>query len=321
MKATTRTQYCSPEKIIVKALNTPTIKENELFIKIHNTTVNRTDCAILTAKPFIMRLILGLFKPKKIILGTDFSGEVITAGNKVKNIDIGTKIFGFNDIGFASQATHMVTTANKIFPIPSNINFKQAAASLEGAHYAYSFIKKAQIKSGQHILINGASGGIGSALIQFASQYDIKITATCATKNIELIKSLGAHRVIDYLKEDFTSDAEKFDFIFDTVGKSTFSKCKPLLKPRGTYISSELGPYFQNLFYPLLTLFSNKKVIFPIPYPTNQSIPFIIDVLKNNTFKPVIDQEFTLDNIAKAYSYVIKGEKTGNVIINISDVK
>lgn len=317
MKASIRRSYGSPNQIKIENIAKPIPKDNEVLIKVHATTVNRTDCANLTAKPFIMRFILGLLKPRKIILGTDFAGEVISTGKNVKLFNIGDKVFGFTDIGAESQAEYITTTVENVFLIPEKIDYKEAAASLEGANYAYTFIHKVNIQSGQKILINGATGGIGSALLQFVRQYDVKITATCNTKNIQLIQSLGADKIYDYTKEDFTDDEDKYDFIFDAVGKSTFGKCKPLLKEKGIYISSELGPYSQNVFFPLLTSRSSKKVIFPIPYSKQKTIPYIINLLEKGKFKPVIDREYSLEDISKAYEYVITGEKTGNVLINV----
>jgi len=253
MKASIRRKYGSTNQINIENIEKPIPKDNEVLIKVYATTVNRTDCANLTAKPFIMRFVLGFYRPRKIILGTDYAGKVISIGKNVNTISIGDKVFGFNDTGSESQAEYTTTTVENLFPIPEKIDYKQAAASLEGAHYAYSFIHKVNIKSGQKILINGATGGIGSALLQFVRQYNVKITATCNTKNIKLIESLGADKIYDYTKEDFTDDNDKYDFIFDAVGKSTFGKCKSLLKEKGIYISSELGPYSQNIFYPLLT--------------------------------------------------------------------
>lgn len=317
MKASIRRKYGSPNQIKIESIEKPIPKDNEVLIKIYATTVNRTDCANLTAKPFIMRFVLGLFKPRKVILGTDFAGEVISTGKNVKSFSVGDKVFGFNDAGSESQAEYTTTTKQNLFPIPKKIDYKQAAASLEGANYAYTFIHKVNIQSGQKILINGATGGIGSALLQFVKQYDVKITATCNTKNIELIKSLGADKIYDYTKEDFTNDKDKYDFIFDAVGKSTFGKCRPLLKEKGIYISSELGPYSQNIFYSLLTQFFNKKVIFPIPYSKQKTIPYISNLLEKGKFKPVVDREYLLEDISKAYEYVITGQKTGNVLINV----
>jgi len=318
MKASVRRNYCPPSQIGIEQIEIPIPKVDEVLIRVHTSTVNRTDCANLTAKPFIMRFILGLFKPRKIILGTDFAGEIISIGKNVKSFDIGDRVFGFNDLGAESQAEYLTSGIKNIFSIPENINYKQAAASLEGAHYAYSYIHKVNIKSGQSILINGATGGIGSALLQFVRQYDVKISSTCNTKNIDLIQSLGADKIFDYTKEDFTESNDKYDFVFDTVGKSTFGKCKSILKERGVYISSELGPYSQNVFYPLLNSISSKKVIFPTPFNKKKTIPYISNHLKKRIFKPIIDREYQLEDISKAYEYVIKGEKTGNVLINLS---
>lgn len=317
MKASIRRNYCLPSTLKIEQVEKPIPKDNEILIKVYATTVNRTDCANLTAKPFIMRFVLGLFKPRKIIMGTDFAGEVIAIGKNVNAVTIGDRVFGFNDTGSESQAEYLTTVAENIFAIPKNIDFKQAAASLEGAHYAYSFIHKVTIKAGQRMLINGATGAIGSALLQLVRQYDVKIAATCNTKNIELIQALGADEIFDYIKEDFTENDGTYDFIFDTVGKSTFGKCKSLLNKKGVYISSELGPYAQNVFYPLLNSITSKKVIFPIPYHKSETIPYIISHLEKGSFKPVIDREYQLKDIAKAYAYVIKGEKTGNVLINV----
>jgi NADPH:quinone reductase-like Zn-dependent oxidoreductase len=318
MKASIRRNYCSPNQIKIEQVEKPIPKDNQVLIKVYSSTVNRTDCAILTAKPFIMRFFLGLFKPNKIIVGTDFAGEIVSVGKKVEFLTIGNRVFGFNDLGSESQAEYLTINANSVYPIPKGIDFKQAAASLEGAHYAYSFINKVNIQSGQHILILGATGGIGSALLQFVRPYDVRITASSNTKNIELIQNLGAHNVFDFTTEDYTKNKSKYDFIFDTVGKSTFGKCKPLLNKNGVYISSELGPYAQNIFFPLFNSISNKKVIFPTPYQTTETIPFIISQLGNGNFKPVIEKEYLLEEISKAYEYVIKGEKTGNIIIQVN---
>ena len=181
-----------------------------------------------------------------------------------------------------------------------------------------SFIHKVQIQSGQTVLIHGATGAIGSALLQFVRLFDVTITATCSAKNMELVKTLGADKVLDYTKEDFTEGQDTYDFIFDSVGKSTFGKCKSVLKEKGTYISSELGLYSQNLCYAALSSISRgKKVIFPVPYSKQKTIPYIMQMLEEGHFAPVIDREYALEDISKADEYVLTGEKTGNVIINL----
>lgn len=320
MKAAVRRIYGAPQVIKIEEVQKPVPGDDEVLIRVYATTVNRTDCANLTAKPFIMRFVLGLIKPTKVVMGTDFAGKVEAVGKNVSSFKVDDKVFGFNDMGLESQAEYLaIRPDGNVLTIPDNIDYKKAAASLEGAHYAYSIVHKVHIKSGESILINGATGGIGSALIQFIRQYDVKITATCDTKNTDLIRSLGADRIYDYTKEDFTKHNEKYDYIFDAVGKSTFGKCKPLLKKQGVYISSELGPYSQNVFFALFAPFCSKKVIFPIPDSTKKTIPYIYDFLKKEKYVPVIDREYSFEDISKAYEYVIAGKKTGSVIINVQN--
>lgn len=321
MKAAVRRSYGPPHTIKVEEIEKPTPKVNEILIRVFATTVNRTDGANLTGKPFIMHFMLGLVKPRKIILGTDFAGVIVAIGNNIDSFQVNQRVFGFTDMGLESQAEYMVVTPkDNLIVIPDNVDFKQAVASLEGAHYAYSFILKSGIHSGQKILINGATGAIGSALLQFARTFDVQITATCNTANIEKIRSLGANYIYDYTKENFTESSEKYDIIFDAVGKSTFGKCKPLLVKNGIYISSELGPYSQNIFYAIFTpIFGGKKVNFPIPYPLSLTLPYIKSKMEKGVFKPLIDLEYPLEEIAAAYEYVLSGKKTGNVLINITN--
>lgn len=316
MKAAVRRKYGSPDVIRIEELEKPVPKNNEVLVKIKAATVNRTDCANLTAKPFIMRFILGLTKPTKKILGTDYAGEVVKTGKDVKRTHVNDRVFGFNDFGLESQAEYITVKESDIWPIPRNTSFVDAAASLEGAHYAYSFIKKTGIQAKQKVLINGATGAIGSAVLQFARQYDVAITATCKPEMNAVILGLGADKTIDYTSIDFTNSKEKFDFVFDAVGKATFGKSKKVLTKKGVYISSELGPNGQNLLFSLSTALSNgNKVIFPIPFQTTESIPYIIALLKKEKFKPLIDRKYSIDSLSDAYTYALSGEKKGNLIV------
>ncbi|WP_425640005.1 NAD(P)-dependent alcohol dehydrogenase [Algoriphagus yeomjeoni] len=320
MKAAIRRSYGPPNTITVEEIEKPVPKDDEILIRVVANTVNRTDCANLTGKPFIMHLMLGLVKPRKIVLGTDFAGVVVAIGKNIDSFQVDQRVFGFTDMGLESQAEYMaMTPKDNLIIIPDPIDFKQAVASLEGAHYAHSFILKSGIRSGQKVLINGATGAIGSALLQFARTFDVHITATCSTENIDLIRSRGADQVVDFTQEDFTQRGEKYDLVFDSVGKSTFGKCKPILEKNGTYISSELGPYSQNVLYAIFTpLFGGKKVRFPIPYPLAKTIPYIKSKIETGLFNPLIDREYPLEEIPSAYEYVISGRKIGNVIINLS---
>lgn len=290
-----------------------------MLIRVYAATVNRTDCAILSGKPFIMRLVTGLFKPALSSTGTDFSGVVEAVGKEVTAFEAGNQVWGFDDSGLASHAQYITIPANKaISTLPANFTHEEAAASAEGAHYAYNFINKVRLRAGQNMLVNGASGAIGSSALQFLKYFGARVTAVCDTKNIGLIQSLGADKVIDYTKEDFTKTDEKFDFVFDTVGKSTFSRCKPLLRPGGVYISSELGPNSQNLFLALITpMLGGKKVIVPIPSNIKKSLSFVKELIGQEKFKPVIDRKYPLAEIKKAFEYVASGQKTGNVVIRM----
>lgn len=327
MKAIVYTKYGPPSVLQIKNVEKPTPDNNEVLVRVRATTVNRTDCANLRAKPFIMRFSMGLFKPKNPILGTEFAGDIQAVGEAVTSFKVGDKIFGFDDSGLSSYAEYMVISEDKaLVAMPKNVTYAQAAASIEGAHYAYNFINKVDIKSGHKVLVNGASGGIGSATVQLLKYFDAKVTAVCNTKNMKLVKSLGASRVIDYTKEDFTKDSEKYDFVFDSVGKSSFAKCKQILKPGGVYMSSELGWMVQNLFFAFITAIfgslpgqAGKKVKFPYPPNIKRSVLLIKKLIEYGKFKAVIDRKYPFEQIAAAFKYVEKGQKTGNVVITLKD--
>ncbi len=321
MKAITRSRYGTAEVLTVSESDTPTPAPNEVLIRVMATTVNRTDCAILTGKPWVMRLFTGLTKPRFSIPGTDFAGTVVSAGKDVDAFNPGDRVMGFDDMGLESHAHFMTLAINKpIAKIPASLSFEQAAASLEGAHYAVNFVNKVAIHGGQKVLVNGATGAIGSVIVQIAKYYEAEVTAVCPGEFVELVRSLGADQVIDYTREDFTHLSDKFDFIFDAVGKSTFGKCKHLLKDGGVYISSELGPWIQNPILALFTpLFGKKKVIFPVPSNIEGSMAMIIRMVNEGKFQPVIDRTYPMDQIAKAYEYVFLGKKIGNVIISMEN--
>ncbi len=316
MKAAVRSKYGSQEVLSIKEVEKPTPKDNEVLIRIYAATVNRTDCHILWGMPFIMRFFTGLFKPHLAITGTDFAGQIEAIGKNVKSLKAGDKVMGFGFWGLRSHAHYLTLPETKeIVIIPDNITYDQAAACVEGAFYALNGIKMVNPKAGQKALVNGATGAIGSSVVQFFKFYGTYITAVCSSENSELVKSLGADRVIDYKRDDFTKDSEKYDFIFDAVGKSTFGKCKPLLKKNGIYSSSG---GFQNIFLALITpVIGGKKVIFDPPKNLKASLSFIIDLVEKGNFKPVIDRKYPLDKIADAYKYVATGQKIGNVIITM----
>jgi len=321
MRAIIHTEYGPPEVVTLKEVDKPAPKDNEVLIKVYATTVNRTDCGFRSAEYFISRFFSGLFKPKNKTLGNEFAGVIEAIGKDVTLFTIGDKVFGYNDKTFGAHAEYMTMAENEaITTMPSNLAYEEAAPITEGAHYALCDIRAAKIKEGQNVLIYGATGAIGSAAVQLVKHFGAKVTAVCNTKNVELVKSLGADLVIDYTKQDFTKTHQTFDFVFDAVGKSSFGKCKPLLNKKGIYISTELGKNSENIFLALTTpIFSSKKVLFPIPTISKEDVIFLKELVETGKYKPVIDRQYRLEQIVEAYKYVESGQKTGNVVITLNE--
>lgn len=319
MRAAVNTVYGPPEVVTIQEVEKPIHKDNEVSIKVYATTVNRTDCGFRSVEYFIVRFFSGLLRPKNKTLGNEFAGVVEDIGKNVTSFKTGDKVFGYNDVNFGAHAEYMtIAETDAITTMPDNLSYEQAAPITEGGHYALSSIRAAKIKAGQHVMVNGATGAIGSAAVQLLKHFGAIVTAVCSTKNIELVKSLGADVIIDYTKQDFTTTLQKFDFVFDTVGKSSFGKCKPLLNQKGIYISTELGKNSENVFLALTTqLLGKKKVLFPIPTINKDDVNFLKQLVVSNQFKPVIDRSYPLQQIVEAYKYVETGQKTGNVIIII----
>ena len=319
MKAVIHTKYGPPEVLQIKEVDKPVPKDNEVLIKVYATTVNRTDCGFRSAEYFISRFFSGLFKPKNQILGNEFAGVIEEIGKGVSLFKVGNRVFGYNDVKFGAQAEYMTMGENEaIAAMPDNFSFEDAAPITEGAHYALCNIRAAKVSKGQNVLIYGATGAIGSAAVQLGKYFGANITAVCSTINIDLVKSLGADEVIDYQKQDFTKTDKKFDFVFDAVGKSSFGQCKPLLKDKGIYISTELGKNGENIFYALTTpLFRGKKVLFPLPTISKEDVLFLKGLVEAGKFKPVIDRKYSLEQIIEAAKYVETGQKTGNVVITV----
>lgn len=323
MKAAVNKKYGPPENIQIIDVAKPDPMPNEILIRVHASSVNRTDDGFLRAKPFVTRFFSGLTKPRHPILGCEFAGEIVQIGSNVTLFKKGDRVFGFNDIGWGGHGQYKIIDESKsVTKIPKNISYEQAGVSTEGAHYALSYIRVIQKLGAKRVLVHGATGAIGSASVQLLKQAGFYVVATSTTKNTKLVKSLGADAVIDWEKDDFTKYHEKFDVVFDAVGKSTLKACKPLLVSGGVYIATELGPYGQNpllgLISPFYKIFGAKRVLFPLPKNTKEIIEFIASRLEDGTFKPVIDKKYPLEKIIDAYKYVETGQKTGNIVIDIS---
>lgn len=321
MKAIVYTKYGPPEVAQLQEVEKPVPGNNDILIKVMASSVNRTDSGFRSAEYFISRFWSGLFRPKYQILGCEFAGIVEQVGIGVQKFKVGDKVFGFNDKTFGGHAEYTVKSEDDAIAImPGNATFEMAAAATEGAHYALCDIRAAKVSAGQNVLVYGATGAIGSAAVQLLKHFGATVTAVCNTKNVELILSLGPDNVIDYQTKDFTQSKEKFDFIFDAVGKSSFGECKHLLTQKGIYISTELGKNAENIFYALFTpLRGGKTVKFPIPSIQPSDVELIKNLMETGAFKPVIDRTYPLDEINDAYTYVESGQKTGNVILKIPE--
>jgi NADPH:quinone reductase-like Zn-dependent oxidoreductase len=316
MKAFTHTKYGPPEVLQLKEVPDPVPGDNEILIKIHATTVNRTDDGLLRAAPFIARFFTGLLRPRNNIPGSEFAGQVEATGNSVRLFKPGDKVFGFCEFGAHAEYLK-IAEDGAVALIPEGMSFEEAAPLTEGSHYALNDIRKANIQAGQQILIYGATGAIGSAALQIIKAIGGEVTAVCNTANTELIKSLGADEVIDYTRQDFTKTDKTFHVVFDAVGKSSFRACKPLLKHGGIYISTDLGFMAQNPFLAIFTpLFGGRKVLFPIPVIDKEMIHYLGELAGAGKFKPVIDRRYPFEQIPEAFRYVNTGQKTGNVVIS-----
>jgi len=319
LKAAVHYQYGPPEVIQLAEMAKPIPKENEVLIKVYASTVNRTDCGFRSAEYFVSRFFSGLLRPKNPILGSEFAGEVETVGSAVKDFKPGDRVVGFSDSNFGGHAEYVCIEEKAGLTImPKDWKYAEAAPLLEGSHYALCDLRAAKVEAGQKVMVYGASGAIGSAAVQLLKHFGAEIWAVCGPESVELIKNLGAHHVIDYTKEDFTKTGVQFDLIYDAVGKTSFGACRPLLKNKGIYKSTELGKGGANIFYALVTPWlGGKKVLFPIPFMKREDADFIKNLAESGKFRPLIDRSYTLDQIVEAYEYVESRRKIGNVVIII----
>ena len=321
MKAAVRDRYGRPEVVRVAEVDKPAPEDDELLVKVHATTVNRTDCGARAAKPFFYRLFIGLRRPRLTVLGCEFAGEVEAVGSGVTLFRAGDKVFGFSPNRFGAHAEYLVVPEHgSVATMPAGLTYEQAAPGTEGAHYALSMIRSAGVQPGQDVLVNGATGAIGSAAVQLLADLGARVTATCSAAHRDLVAGLGADRVIDYTAEDFTRDTQTYDLVLDAVGKSSFARCRRLLRPRGIYVSSDLGPLSQNPVMALVTpLFGGRKVLFPIPVQRDPAaaMRYLKDLLASGAFRPLVDRRYPLDQIVEAYRYVETGQKVGSVVITV----
>ena len=329
MKAIVCTKYGSPNVLQLRDVEKPTPKDNEVLIKINASSVTAADTMMRKGSPVIGRLFIGLMKPKNPIPGTGFAGEIESVGNDVVQFKEGDQIFGESILVAGTNAEYVCVTENGILAKkPDNMTFEQAAPVCDGALTSMNFLKDlAKIQHGQRVLIIGASGSLGTSAVQLAKCFGADVTGVCSTTNVELVKSLGADKVIDYTKQDFTSTGQTYDIIYDTVGKSSFSHCKGSLTEKGVYVSPVLGLalllqiIWNSIIGSLPGRKPGKKAMFSATglLPVAKLRTFLLELQKlieGGQLKSIIDRQYPLEKIAEAHAYVDKGHKRGNVVIH-----
>lgn len=322
MRAILAAKYGGPDVLKIQEVEKPSPNDNEVLIRIESTVAAFPDCAFREGKPFISRLFTGLVKPKHIP-GDVFAGVIESTGKAVSQFKAGDEVYGSSGSSFGTNAEYIALSEDEaIAAKPKNITYEEAAAISEGALTALPFLRDyGKIKKGQKVLINGASGGVGVSAVQLAKYFGADVTAVCGPKNIELVKSLGAERAIDYTKDDFTASGEKYDVIFDAVAKSSFSQCKKALSMGGIYLTTV--PSAGIMISMLFTSFSKRKAGFAAtglrkPSEKRKDLNLLSTIIEAGKLKAVIGRTFSLEQMADAHRYIETGHKRGNSVIVVS---
>ena len=319
MRAVVRDRYGPPEVLRVADVDRPVPNDDQLLVRIHATTVNRTDCHARRAKPWPWRFFTGLRHPKQTmrILGTEYAGEVEAVGAAVTEFAVGDRVFGAKSFGTHAEYV-CVREAGPVAHIPAGMTFEQAAAVCDGAYQALSPLRRAKVGEGTRLVVYGASGSCGTAAVQLARHFGAHITAVCNTKNVELVRSLGADVVVDYLQEDYTKRGETYDVVLDAVDKHSFWRARRALKPGGLYLATDVGRLWQNLPLALGTRWlRGRKVVFTMSRHSKQDVRFLKELIEAGEYRAVIDRTYPLEEVVEAHRYVETQQKTGNVVLTV----
>ena len=317
MRAVVFDRYGPPEVLRLEDVERPIPKGDEVLVKIHASTVTRSDTGLRSAEYFFARFVTGLRRPKQRILGWELAGKVETVGAAVTEFEVGDRVFG---IGPGSNADFVCAReSGALAHMPADMAFDEAAAVCDGACTALSFLRQTKLRKGQKILIYGASGSIGTASVQLAKHLGAEVTAICDTKSVEVVRSLGADSVVDYLQEDFTKNGDTYDVILDAVGKHSFRQCRGSLKPGGMYLTAgSSGSIWQVLILVLLTRWvGKKKVKLGIARYEKGDVLFLKELIEAGNYRAVIDRRYPLEDVVEATRYVETQQKTGNVVLTI----
>jgi len=317
MRAVVHDRYGPPEVLRVKEVERPIPEDDEVLVRVHATTVTRSDCGLRSHEYFFTRIFTGLLRPKRTICGMELAGTVEAVGAAVTKFAVGDEVFGIEG---GANAEYICVGENGVLAHkPDGLSFEEAAAVCDGACTALAFLSSLPLQKGQRILVYGASGSIGVAVVQLAKHLGAHVTAVCATKNVELLRSLGADAVVDYLNEDFTKNGETYDVVLDSVGKHSFRRCRGSLKPGGTYMSADLG-YLMHL--PLLILptrwIGDRSARLGIARYRQEDVVLLKELIEAGRYRAVIDRTYPLEQVVEANLYVETGQKTGNVVLTVS---
>jgi NADPH:quinone reductase-like Zn-dependent oxidoreductase len=317
MRAVVYEKYGPPEVLHLTEVPQPVPNDDEILVRVHATTVNRTDTGLRSADYFISRFVTGLLRPKNQILGMEFAGEVEAVGSAVTEFKVGDHVFGAKNSGAHAEFLTVPESASVAIK-PAGMTFEEAAAVTDGMMLALACLRKAGPLEGRSIVIYGASGSIGTAAVQLAKHFGADVTAVCSTRNVELVRSLGADVVIDYTQEDFTKNGRKYDVIFDSVGKISFRQSRRSMKRGGTYIETDLGFMWHVPLFILLTRWvGDKKVKMGIPHYTKEDLLLLKELLETGKYRAVIDRTYRLEEMLDAVRYVETEQKTGNVVLTV----
>lgn len=322
MKAIVYERYGSPEVLELKEVAKPTPKDDEVLIKTYATTVTTGDWRVRSLNVpvgfgLISRLVFGVLRPRQPILGTELAGEIESIGKDVSKFKVGDQVFAFSGAGMGCHAEYKCMPEDGAVALkPANLTYDEAAAISFGGTTALNFFRRGRLQSGEKVLVNGASGGVGTAAVQLARHFRADVTGVCSAANVELVKSLGANHVIDYTKEDFTRNGETYDVIVDIAGTAPFSRSKGSLKKRGRLLLV-LGGLPDLLQIPWIAMTSSKRVIAGPAAERAEDLRFLAKLAETGEFKPVIDRRYPFEQIAEAHRYVDTGHKKGNVIITL----
>ncbi|QQS07558.1 MAG: NAD(P)-dependent alcohol dehydrogenase [Fibrobacterota bacterium] len=317
MKAIVQSRYGGPDVFRLCDIPRPVPRQGEILVRVHATSVTSSEAAMRQGLPLYGRPILGLFRPRRPLLGLEFAGTVEECGPNAQRFAMGARVFGFTGFRCGAYAQFLVVSENdSVEVMPKGASFEEAVALVDGPTTALFFLHKARLRRGERVLVNGASGSIGTAAVQLVAWMGAEVTAVCSAAKHEQVRALGAHHLIDYHTEDFTQKHDAWDVVFDTVGKSSFCRCRRSLRVKGRYLSTVLGAKIL-LHVPLTALFCDKKAMFGMSVDKRAELAQLRELVEAGLHAPVIDRVFDLEQMAEAHAYVDSGRKRGNVVVRV----